>query len=352
MLYVKKKLFGHIEDTPVYSFTLVNDQGISIQCINYGCIITKIITPDQYDNYENIVLGFDNLDEYISDSPFFGCVVGRVAGRIGGAEFTLNGKTYHLAKNENGNHIHGGVKGFDKVIWDAAIMEKEELVQVQFSYTSPDGEEGYPGNVDMKVTYTLNNENEFTIQYNGVSDETTLLNMTNHSYFNLSGDLKRDVMNHSLTIKSDQFLELNDELLPTGEFVDVEETTFDFRARRMIKTGIESNHPQNQLVGGGYDHPFVLKENNNKEIVLEDLESGRTMTVETDEVGVVVYTSNQLSNEGKVYGVPSRKYLGICLETQGLPDAVHHQQFPSWILEKDKTFSSATKYRFGVQKSR
>ncbi|CAM4120233.1 aldose 1-epimerase [Lederbergia lenta] len=351
MMYIKKDIFGHVESTPVYSFTLVNDQGVEIHCINYGCVITKIVTPDQQGKYENIVLGFDNLDQYMTDSPFFGCVVGRVAGRISGAEFELNGHTYHLAKNENGNHIHGGLHGFDKVIWEASVTEKEDLIQVQFTYSSPNGEEGYPGNLDMKVTYTLNNENEFSIQYDGISDETTLLNMTNHSYFNLSGDLKRDVLNHSLTLKSDQYLELNNELLPTGKLVNVEGTVFDFREGRQIKTGVQSEDPQNQLAGGGYDHPFVLKENNNQEIILEDPESGRTMTVETDEVGVVVYTSNQLSDEGEVYGVSSRKHLGICLETQGLPDAINNPQFPSWVLEKDKPFTSVTKYQFGVVKS-
>lgn len=347
---IQRNLFGHLDNKPVHSFKLINDQGVEVHFLDYGCVITKIITPDQEGKYENIVLGFDHLDQYVSDSPFFGCVVGRVAGRISGAEFELNGRTYHLAKNENGNHIHGGLRGFDKVIWEAEVIEKEDLIEVQFSYKSPDGEEGYPGNLDMRVTYTLNNENEFFIRYDGISDETTLLNMTNHSYFNLSGDIKRDVLNHSLTLKSDQFLELNEELLPTGKFIDVEETAFDFREGRKIKTGVEESHPQNQLAGGGYDHPFLLRENNNKEIKLEDRESGRVMIVETDEIGVVVYTSNQLEPGIDIYGVPSRKHLGICLETQGLPDAIHHSNFPSWVLEKNNPFSSVTKYKFDVVK--
>lgn len=347
---VEKNLFGYLENTPVYSFTLANAHGVEVQCINYGGKITKIMTPDQNGKLENIVLGHDKLEDYVNDTSYLGTITGRVAGRIGGAAFDLNGRTYNLAKNDNDNHLHGGIKGFNKIIWNAAIIENEERAQVQFSYTSPDGEEGYPGNLEMKVTYSLNNDNEFKIQYEGLSDKTTVLNVTNHSYFNLSGDLKRDVQDHLLTLKSDKFLELDEKLLPTGEFISVDGTTFDFRQGRAIKTGVASDHPQNLLAGKGYDHPFVLTENRNKEIILEDPESGRQMTIETDEVGVVVYTSNQLSTEGKFYGVvPSRPYLGICLETQGLPDAVHHSHFPSWVLEKDKQFKSETIYRFNVK---
>ncbi len=346
---VIQKPFGSMKDEEVNEFTLMNDNGIELTCINYGCAITKIITSDQDGSKENIVLGYDSLEEYVNGSSFFGSVVGRVAGRIGNAEFELNGKNYTVAKNENGNHLHGGVKGFDKVIWNAAILESEELAQVQFTYLSPDGEEGYPGNLEMKVTYTLNNNNEFTILYEGISDEKTILNVSNHSYFNLSGDLKRDIQDHKLILKSDRFLDLQEDLLPTGKFVDVDNTTFDFREGRNIRAGVESNDVQNRLAGGGYDHPFVLNDNHNQEIMLEDPESGRTLTIETDEVGVIVYTASQLPEEGEVYGVPSRKYLGICLETQGLPDAVHHAEFPSWVLEKDTPFSSVTKYQFGVK---
>jgi len=345
---VIQEKFGEINDQTVNSFTLVNDHGMELTCINYGCIITKMITPDKDGNYENIVLGYDSLEEYVKGSYFFGTVVGRVAGRIKGGSFDLNGKTYTLAKNENNNHLHGGDKGFDKVIWAASIQENDEEVSVQFSYLSPDGEEGYPGNVNIKVTYTLNNQNELTIHYSGISDEKTLLNMTNHSYFNLSGNIKRDILNHALSIKSDKFLELNDELLPTGNLLEVKGTSFDFTSERFIQTGVESNHPQNLLAGNGYDHPFLLSSNHDEEIILKDSESGRTLTIETDETGVVVYSGNQMKSEGEIYGVPSRKYLGICLETQGLPDAIHHPNFPSWVLEKDQEYTSVTKYKFGV----
>ncbi len=345
---VIQERFGKLNDQTVNSFTLVNDHGMELTCINYGCIITKMITPDEDGNYENIVLGYDSLVEYVKGSYFFGTVVGRVAGRIKGGSFELDGKTYTLAKNENNNHLHGGNKGFDKLIWNASIKENDEEVSVQFAYLSPKGEEGYPGNVNIKVTYTLNNQNELTIHYSGISDEKTLLNMTNHSYFNLSGNIKSDILHHTLSIKSDKFLELNDELLPTGELLDVPGTPFDFTSERLIQSGVESNHPQNQLAGQGYDHPFLLSSNHDQEIILTEPESGRTLTIETDEPGVVVYSGNQMKSEGEIYGVPSRKYLGICLETQGLPDAIHHPNFPSWVLEKDQEYTSVTKYKFGL----
>jgi aldose 1-epimerase len=343
-----KEECGQIDQKNVYSFTLVNDHGVKISCINYGCIITKVITPDREGNCENIVIGYDTLDEYLTDTYFLGAAIGRIAGRIKAGSFELDGKAYELAKNENNNHLHGGMKGFNRVVWDAEVIEKEQEIGVRFFYMSPNGEEGYPGNLKISVSYTLNNNNEFSIQYDGISDEKTILNMTNHSYFNLSGNLKEDILNHSLTIKGDKFLELNQELLPTGKIVDVKGTPFDFTSERFIKTGVASEHPQIILAGGGYDHPFLLNTHRDNEIVLKDPESGRQLTIETDEAGVVVYSGNQMKNEGEIGGVPSSKYLGICLETQGLPDAIHHPQFPSWVLEKDQEYKTTTIYKFGT----
>ncbi|MFL6560822.1 MAG: aldose epimerase family protein [Bacillus sp. (in: firmicutes)] len=347
---VLQERFGQINNQTVNAFTLINDQGIEITCINYGCIITRIVTPDQNDNYENIVLGYDTIEEYIENNSFFGAVCGRIAGRVKGAAFELDGQEYSLAKNDNGNHLHGGIKGFDKVVWDGKAFKNEHEIGVEFTYASPDGEEGYPGNLTLKVIYSLNNRNELTIQYAGRSDKKTLLNVTNHSYFNLSGNLKRDILNHSLTIKSDKYLELDAEFIPTGNLLEVDNGPFDFKQGRQIKTGIVSNHPQNVLVGEGYDHPFLLSTNHEQEIFLKDPESGRTLTIETDEAGVVVYSGNSLSPKGEIRGVQSRKYLGICLETQGLPDAIHHPQFPTVILEKDEDYFKITKYKFGIEK--
>jgi aldose 1-epimerase len=346
---VNMRTFGELNGQTITAFTMVNDAGMEVESINYGCIVTKLLVLDKQGKLENVVLGFDTIEEYIEHSPYFGAVVGRFAGRIKGAEFSLDA-SYTLAKNNGGNHLHGGLKGFDKVLWKPEIKENSDSISIEFSYLSKDGEEGYPGNLQMKVTYTLTNNNEFIISYEGVSDKKTLLNVTNHSYFNLSGDLKRDILDHVLTIKSDRFVELDQELIPTGEILPVENTPFDFKEGRPIKDGVESKHPQNILAGKSYDHPFLLAENFNQEIVLHDEESGRVLTIETDQPGVVLYTGNQLSTDFSIRGIQSRRYLGLCLETQGLSDSIHHPHFPSSIVNKDEVFQSTTKYSLRIVK--
>ncbi|RSK26183.1 galactose mutarotase [Bacillus sp. HMF5848] len=343
-----KRIFAELKNQTIFAYNFKNDNGMEVELLNYGGIITKIIVPDREGKLENVVLGFDTIDEYFQRSPYFGAIVGRVAGRIKDGEFTLNGVSYNLAKNNGNNHLHGGIKGFDKVIWDAHVIEHEDRLSVELSYVSNDKEEGYPGTLHMKVTYTLTNKNELYVCYEGVSDQRTLLNVTNHSYFNLSGNLKRDILNHVLTLKSDRMVELNEELLPTGEICPVKGTAFDFSIGRAIKSGYESKHPQNILAGNGYDHPFILSEHFNKEVELKDEESGRVLIVETDQPAVVLYTGSQLSDNYVIRDVQSRKYLGLCLETQGLPDAIHHPQFPSIIIEKDELYQSTTKYTFSI----
>ncbi|WML42878.1 aldose epimerase family protein [Neobacillus sp. PS3-40] len=330
----------------VYEYTLINDFGVEVSCLNYGCIITKILTPDNFGNLENIVLRFESMGEYEQNPPFLGAVIGRVAGRIKGAEFELDGKAYQLEKNEGENHLHGGNKGFNTVLWDAELIEGGSEIGVRFSYTSPDGEEGYPGVVSVHVNYLLSNNNELLIKYEAVTDQKTLLNLTNHTYFNLSGNAKRDVLEHSLTLDSNQFLELNEQLLPTGVKLDAVNTVFDFQNGRLIKDGTVSNHPQNQLVGKGYDHPFLLNSHHTGEIVLSDEVSGRKLIVETDQPSVVLYTGNSLTEDVTVNGRKCKKHLGLCLETQGLPDAIHHPSFPTIILDKGETYSAITKYTF------
>jgi aldose 1-epimerase len=344
---VTQRDFGEWNGEKVTAYTLVNKNGMSMTALDYGCTITEIITPDRNGALENVVLGFDSLEEY-QQHLYFGAVIGRHAGRIKNAEFELDGVTYRLAKNDNGNNLHGGVLGFDKVVWKTRVKEVEDAVGLEFSYLSPDGEDGFPGNVEMKVTYTLTNQNEMLISYEGKSDKRTIINVTNHAYFNLSGNLKRDILDHTLTIKGSQFLELNEELLPTGEILPVAGTPFDFTQGRQIKAGIDSGYTQNTIAGNGYDHPFLLNEHHNKEIVLQDNVSGRVLVIETDEPGVVLYTGNQITNDFHFRGIPSKKYLGLCLETQGMPDSIHYPQFPSSILEKDEIFKSKTKYKFSV----
>lgn len=340
--------FGEINGQTVTATTLVNEQGMRVTSIDYGCIITKINVSDKNGHIENVVLGFDSIEEYEKHSPYFGAVVGRFAGRISGGSFSLDGQTYQLAKNNMGNHLHGGIKGFDKMLWKSEIKTEDHESSVIYSYISPDGEEGYPGNVELQVTYSLSNNNLLSISYEAVSDKKTLLNVTNHSYFNLSGELKRDVLNHELMLKSNSFLELDKELIPTGEILSVGGTSFDFRKGRLIQDGVKSSHAQNVLAGKGYDHPFLLSENQNEEIVLRDEESGRVLSIETDQPTVVLYTGTQLSSDFEIRGVKSRKYLGLCLETQGLPDSIHHPHFLSNILDKAEVFRSKTKYTFSV----
>ncbi|WP_338470787.1 aldose epimerase family protein [Niallia sp. XMNu-256] len=343
---IYQEKFGEWDGREVTAYTLVNNQGMKVTSLNYGGIITKMMVPDQQGNIENVVLGFDKLEDYQTHSPYFGAIIGRVAGRIGEAQFQLNDEVYQLEKNDRGNHLHGGVKGLDKVIWNVETVETDENVSLVFSYLSKDGESGYPGNVQMKITYTLNNDNEFILAYEGVSDKTTLLNVTNHTYFNLSGNVKRDIQDHLLQLKSKEFLQLTEELLPTGTILPVEGTPFDFSTGRAIRDGVESEHPQNILAGHGYDHPFLLQDEPDP-IVLKDEESGRSLTIETDQPCVVLYTGNQLEGDFTVHdGVPIRKHLGLCLETQGLPDSIHHPHFPSCILEKGQVYTAYTKWKF------
>jgi len=350
MMKVLQEVVGEHNGQTVDSFHLKNDNGMEVTCLSIGCVITKILTEDAKGQFENVVLGFDTVEEYSSNPPFFGAVCGRVAGRIKNAEFELEGDVYKLAKNDGNNHLHGGLKPFSHVVWEGKVIESENEVGVEFTYVSPDGEEGYPGTVTMKVIYTLTNENEFTIEYKGQTDKSTLLNVTNHSYFNLSGNAKRDVLNHELTIKSNQFLELNDELLPTGTLLDVDNTAFDFREGRKISDGVNSDHPQNILAGHGYDHPLLLNANHDQEIKLVDEESGRMLVVETDQPSVVLYTSNMLGDSVVINGEKSKNHLGVCLETQGPPDSIHHPEFASAVLEKGEEYYSKTNFTFSVLK--
>lgn len=337
--------YGTFDNQNVQAYTLKNDQGLSVTCIDYGCIITEIITPDRNGVSENVVLGFDNLEGYLADTTYQGAIIGRIAGRIRAGEFTLNGKTYTLDKNENGNSLHGGVKGFNHVVWDSTIIEEEKRVGVEFKYVSKDGEGGYPGTVEMTVTYSLNNENEFVISAKGIPDEDTILNLTNHAYFNLSGDVKRDILDHELTIKSSQFLELDQEFLPTGELLNVSGTVFDFQNGRKIADGVNSDDQQIALVGQGYDHPFLLDE---QDIELYDETSGRHLKIETNQSAIVIYTSNTMKGFDLRSG-EANPYQGICLETQAPPNAINHPHFPSTVVKKGEAYNWQTKYTFGTK---
>ncbi|WP_046176098.1 aldose epimerase family protein [Domibacillus indicus] len=331
---------GNINGKNIKEFTLKNKNGMEVSFIDYGCIITKIIVPDREGNRENVVLGYGRTDQYAYNPWYLGAVIGRFAGRIGEGSFELGGKMYTLERNDGNNHLHGGQEGFDKVIWQSESIPGG----VRFTHESPDGEGGYPGNIKVTVTYTLNDENEFIIQYEAVSDQPTLLNLTNHTYFNLSGNVKRDITGHLLQMDSDRYAELNDQLLPTGRLQPVEGTAFDFRRGQTIQAGVKSNDPQNKLAGKGYDHPFVL--NGDGGITLSDEESGRVLRIKTDQECVVLYSGTQITNGVLLDGGESRKYAGLCLETQGLPDSIHHPGFPQNTIQPGENYASRTVYRF------
>lgn len=334
-------IFGRINGKNVNSYTIKNKNGMEFTCMEYGCIITSIKIPDRNGNAENIVLGFDTLEEYIDHSPYFGCVIGPNAGRLRNAVFEIDGVVYHLAKNDGENNLHSGPGGFHNVIWDSKVENKENEVQITFSYTSKHMEEGFPGNLETTVSYTFNNRNELLIAYKAVSDQTTIVNLTNHTYFNLSGNLKRTILDHEVTLDSDFFLELDSSLLPTGREIPVEGTVFDFRKGRQIKRGLESPHQQTKLVGGGFDHPFLLNGQEQKPIGLFDEASGRKLEIETDEPSVVFYTGNMLGNDFSIRGKQAEKHLGLCFETQKPPGKI-----PSLMMEANEVYRSKTKYIF------
>ncbi|MGE7879193.1 aldose epimerase family protein [Peribacillus muralis] len=345
---VSQACIGELAGKRIMEHKIINDSGMEVTCLNYGCTITSILVPDRHGKSGNVVLGFDTVDEYQKHSPYFGSVIGRHAGRIKQGMLTIEGKTYRLAQNDLGNHLHGGINGFDKVVWDVSITEGDDSISLRYSHSSEHLEEGYPGRVELTVVYTVTNDNEIILTLEGESDRRTILNMTNHTYFNLSGDLKNSIELHRLTLKSDQFLELDGSLIPTGQAVEVEGTVFDFRKGRVIEDGITSQHPQNLLAGNGYDHPFLLRGSDAAAIVLDDEESGRRLIIETNQPAVVLYSGNLLEDDFRIRGRQSGKYLGLCLETQGIPDAVNHPQFPTTLVDKGERYSSVTKWRFGI----
>lgn len=329
-------------------FKLINDHGMEVSFLNYGGIITKIVAPDRFNNFENVVLGYQEVEDYVNNPNFFGALVGRVAGRIQGAEFQLNGKVYTLISNDGINHLHGGASGFHQIIWKAWPFEKKHSIGVVFSTYIPHGDGGYPGNLEMSITYTLYHNNIFTMTYEAVSDKDTVLAPTNHTYFNLSGDLKSVIRNHRVLIDSSRFGELNPSLIPTGNILEVNGTVFDFRNGRYLGDGMNSDHIQNQLVGDGYDHYFIFDQNKKEKIIVEDSNSGRVLTINTDAPGCVMYTSNGLDNQHRLNERLSKKYLGVCFETQTSPASLHHKRFPPCILRKGEAYFSKTSYCFGV----
>lgn len=331
--------------------TLINDQGMKVSILNYGGVITDIIVPDQDGAMENVVLGYRNPGDYEENPNYFGATVGRVAGRIQDASFTLDGEVFSLDQNENEHHIHGGKQAFNHVIWDYEMIENDDAVSLVLSHRSEDGENGYPGILDLKITFSLNNDNDFRIDYNAVSDKKTILALTNHTYFNLSGDNTETVKDHYVKINSDKFVELDEALIPTGNILDVDDTPFDLRDGRLLSDGMTSSHEQNKIASNGYDHYFIFKDEDKGHINVINDANGRTLSIKTNQPGVVMYTANSLKKGIDLAKGESIPYSGVCFETQGSPASLHHEGFPTIVLDANQPYSKYTEFSFNTKQS-
>jgi aldose 1-epimerase len=338
---ITKKDWGEVDGKKVYLFTLENSNGTIVTISNYGGTVTSFVTPDKNGNKSSIIVGFDSLQPYLRQPPYFGALIGRYGNRIGDAKFSLDGITYKLAANNGKNHLHGGIKGFDKVVWNATFPN-DSIPSLTLKYLSEDGEEGYPGNLNVTVIYTLTNDDELKIEYNAETDKATPVNLTNHSYFNLSGDVSNTILNHRLMIDADNYTPVDSTLIPTGEIKSVKESPFDFTSSKLIGRDIDS-------VKGGYDHNWVLNKKDTslqKVAVLSDSISGRSLEVYTTQPGIQFYTGNFL--DGKFInrdGKPLKRHTALCLETQHFPDSPNKSNFPSTILRPGKKYYSVTMYR-------
>ena len=349
-----KTAFGKTSDGQAIDlYTLTNSHGMQAAITNYGGIVVSLLTPDRAGRLDDVVLGFDRLDGYLEPEPYFGAIIGRYGNRIGRAMFKLGDNEYRLAKNDGENTLHGGTQGFDKRVWSALPL-KNPAPALELKYTSKAGEEGYPGNLSVTVIYVLTETNELWIEYSATTDRTTVLNLTNHSYFNLAGPGGGDILKHRITINADRFTPVDAGLIPTGELRKVEGTPFDLRKPTEIGAHIDDDNEQLKL-GKGYDHNFVLNRQGGGPLTLAarvaEPGSGRVMEVLTSEPGVQFYTGNFLDGTlkgkgGKTYGRRS----GFCLETQHFPDSPNKPAFPSTELKPGPRFSSTTVYRFTKSK--
>src|SRR3954469_640898 len=332
----------------VAAFTLRNANGLEVRAVTYGATIVSIRTPDRSGHVDDVVLGFDAIDDYLTRARYFGSAVGRYGNRIAHGRFVLDGSTIQLATNNGVNHLHGGVKGFDKVIWSGEPFERDGASGVSFSYTSADGEEGYPGTLKARISYTLTPKNELVIEYSAETDKATPVNLTNHSYFNLGGRGHGDILRHQLTLHADRYTPTDATQIPTGEIAAVAGTPFDFRTQTAIGARIDADDEQIRR-GTGYDHNFVVNGwSDNQQLRpaahVVDPASGRTLDVATTEPGVQFYSGNHLDPAQNGFG----RRTAFCLETQHFPDSPNHPNFPSTILRPGGAYRSRTVYGFGV----
>lgn len=346
------KEFGTTRDgESIKMITLTNENKVEVKIITYGGRITSLRVPDKNGIFEDVVLGFDSPEHYLEENPFFGALIGRYGNRIAKGRFSLDGEEYTLAQNNGENHLHGGEKGFDKVLW--TIEEQDDPSSLKLSYISEDMEEGYPGRLETTVTYTLNSDNSLDVDYNATTDKKTIVNLTQHAYFNLSGDFSKKILDHVVQINADEFLPVDETMIPTGEIREVEGTPFDFREPKPLGQDIDADNEQLKR-GVGYDHCWILNgEGSGMRFAASAVhpESGRTLEVYTTEPGMQLYTGNHLDGSLPLqHGEGNyEKRTGFCFETQHYPDSPNQEGFPSVVLEPGETYTSKTSFRFSVQ---
>jgi aldose 1-epimerase len=338
---------GRLPDgTQVDVFTLTNAQGLKAKIMTYGATLIAMETPDRDGKSANITLSLESLEAYLAGHPFFGSVAGRYANRIAKGRFTLEGVEYKLATNNGPNHLHGGLRGFDKMVWKAKPQQDAGSVSVEFTHVSPDGEEGYPGCLTAKVVYSLTADNRLVMDYTATTDKPTIVNLTNHAYWNLAGTQLGDILDQRLMINAERYLPVDDTLIPTGELKAVRGTPMDFTSPQTIGSRIAQ-------VKGGYDHCYVLEKKAGEKLSLvaraEDPKTGRWMEIYTTQPAVQFYTGNFLDGSLKAYGVTYRKNYGFCLETQHYPDSPNRAQFPSTVLRPGETYRQTTVHHFGAK---
>ena len=343
---ITKAEWGTYNNVPVELYTLTNKNGVQLTISTYGGIVTSWKVPDKNGKEESILLGFDSLQKYLAPPPYFGALIGRYGNRIAKGKFTLDGKAYQLATNDGPNHLHGGKKGFDKVVWTASTVA-DSVPTLILNYLSKDGEEGYPGNLRVTVKYSLTDDNELAIDYSAETDKATPINLTQHDYYNLTGDPAKTILDHTLILNADKYTPVDSTLIPTGEIKDVHTTPFDFTTPHKIGERIAQ-------VKGGYDHNWVLNKAGDSvqlAATLVDSVSGRKLEVYTDQPGIQFYSGNFLDGKLKTNdGKPINKYAGLCLETQHFPNSPNQPNFPNTILKPGEKYHSLTKYKFSIVK--
>lgn len=346
IIYSRKVMEYDYQD--ILEYTLDNESGLRISILNLGATITKLETKDSKGMWGNIILSYANIEDYIENESYYGATIGRTSGRIYNGKITINNKTYNLNKNYGTNQGHGGANGISKKLWQVSELKSESEIGLEFKYLSKDGEEGYPGNVEIKVTYTVNKENELKVTVHGLSDKDTLLNITNHSYFNLSGNYKSNVLKHSLQMNCDRLLEIDETGATTGKIQDCTSGVFSFNISKEIGRDIDKDHEQLKL-GYGYDHPFLFKDKEEGKIILLDKVSGRAMKVKTNHKGVVIYTQNFIDNKKLVGSIEVEKRMGICLEVQSPPIGYNEAFKEMSLLKANKNYFRETIYSFTAE---